>query len=222
MFDQIETFVLSTLQTVFDQFGWAGVFGLMAFENATGITPSEVILAFAGWMLIERHGLQPGHIFLGGLYAGLGSALGASITYWVARMGGRPVIDKFAGWFRLDASHIARAEEHVHKFGLGIILLGRLIPGVRTLVSIPAGLARIPFPKFLAATFVGTYIWCTLLIGVGYWLGHEWMLISRYLKQFLPFILVGGALVMLAYALFFYRAQIGAFLNGLNKEMDVE
>ena len=222
MFDQIETFVLSTLQTIFDQFGWAGVFGLMAFENATGITPSEVILAFAGWMLIERHGIHPGYILLGGLYAGLGSALGASITYWVARMGGRPVIEKFAGWFRLDASHIARAEEQVHKFGLGIILIGRLIPGIRTLVSIPAGLARIPFPKFLAATFIGTYVWCTLLIGVGYLLGREWMLISHYLKQFLPFILAGGVLVMLAYALFVYRAQIAAFLSGPRKEMDVE
>ncbi len=222
MFDQIETFVLSTLQTIFDQFGWAGVFGLMAFENATGITPSEIILAFAGWMLIERHGIHPGYIFLGGLYAGLGSALGASITYWVARLGGRPMIDKFAGWFHINAAHITRAEEQVHRFGLGLILIGRLIPGIRTLVSIPAGLARIPFLKFLLATFIGTYMWCTLLIGIGYLLGHEWMLISHYLKQYLPFILVGGVLVLGAYAFVVYRAQIMAFLKGPRKELDVE
>ena len=56
MFEQFETTILSALQSLFDQFGWAGVFGLMIFENATGITPNEIILTFAGWMLIERHG----------------------------------------------------------------------------------------------------------------------------------------------------------------------
>ena len=144
MFDQIETFVLSTLQTVFDQFGWAGVFGLMIFENATGITPSEIILAFAGWMLIERHGISPTFIPLAGLYAGLGSAIGASITYWVARLGGRPMIEKFARIFRIDMRYIEKVEEQCRKWGSGIVLVGRVIPGVRTLVSIPAGLVEQP------------------------------------------------------------------------------
>ncbi|MBI3162816.1 MAG: DedA family protein, partial [Chloroflexi bacterium] len=163
MLDQIESTILSTLQTLFDQFGWAGVFGLMIFENATGITPNEIILAFAGWMLIERHGIAPGFIFIGGLYAGLGSAIGASITYWVARFGGRPVIDRFIKFFRIDPSLITKVEEQMRNWGAGIVLIGRVIPGIRTLVSIPAGLAKIPFPKFFAATFIGAYIWCTLL-----------------------------------------------------------
>lgn len=163
MLDQIEATILSALQTIFDQFGWAGVFGLMVFENATGITPSEVILAFAGWMLIERHGIAPSFILLGGIYAGLGSAVGASITYWVARIGGRPMIDRFAKFFRLDPSLIAKSEEQMHKWGTGLVLIGRVIPGIRTLVSIPAGLAKIPFSKFFFATFIGAYIWCTLL-----------------------------------------------------------
>lgn len=59
MLDKWETMILSSLQVIFDEFGWAGVFGLMIFENVTGITPSEIILAFAGWMLIERHGIAP-------------------------------------------------------------------------------------------------------------------------------------------------------------------
>lgn len=205
MFDQIEAIILSTLQTVFDQFGWAGVFGLMIFENATGITPSEIILAFAGWMLIERHALHPSVIFLGGLYAGIGSAIGASITYWVARIGGRPVIEKFARFFRIDMALVARAEAQIHKFGTGLVLIGRVIPGVRTLISIPAGLVRIPFLKFFLATFAGAYVWCTLLIGIGYVLGHEWMLISQYIKQYLPFILAGGLLVVIGYLFFHFR-----------------
>ncbi|HSK66373.1 MAG TPA: DedA family protein, partial [Anaerolineales bacterium] len=141
MLDSIEQTILSALQTIFDQFGWFGVFCLMIFENATGITPSEIILAFAGWMLIERHGIPPTFIPLAGLYAGLGSAIGASITYWIARKGGRPLVDKFAKIFHIDLKYIEKVEEQSKKWGIGIVLVGRMIPGVRTLVSIPAGLA---------------------------------------------------------------------------------
>ena len=208
MLDKIETTILSALQMIFDEFGWAGVFGLMVFENATGITPSEVILAFAGWMLIERHSISPAFILLGGLYAGLGSAIGASITYWVARIGGRPVVDKFARILRIDPVLIEKTESQMQKWGSGLVLVGRVIPGVRTLVSIPAGLAKIPFLKFFTATFIGAYIWCTLLIGAGYALGHEWMLVSAFIKQQLPLVLLLGVFVILAYIAYQYRANI--------------
>ena len=208
MLDKLETMILSSLQMIFDEFGWAGVFGLMIFENATGITPSEIILAFAGWMLIERHDIAPTFILLAGLYAGLGSTIGASITYWVARIGGRPIIDKFTKIFRIDMNMINKAEDQMHKWGSGLVLIGRVIPGVRTLISIPAGLARIPFPKFFIATFIGAYIWCTLLIGAGYALGHEWMLISDFIKTHLPLVLSFGVLGISAYLVYQYRAYL--------------
>lgn len=208
MLDSIEQTILSALQTIFDQFGWFGVFCLMIFENATGITPSEIILAFAGWMLIENHGLSASFIPLAGLYAGLGSAIGASITYWIARKGGRPLVDKFAKLFRIDLKYIEKVEEQCRKWGTGIVLVGRVIPGVRTLVSIPAGLARIPFVKFFVATFAGAYVWCTLLIGAGYLLGHEWMLISEYIKTHLPLIFMSGILLAAAYLVYHYRESL--------------
>lgn len=208
MLDQIEATILSVLQTIFDQFGWAGVFGLMVLENATGITPNEVILAFAGWMLIERHGIAPNFVLIGGIYAGLGSAVGASIIYWVARIGGRPMVDRFAKFFRLNLSLIAKSEEQMQKWGAGLVLVGRVLPGVRMLVSIPAGLAKIPFPKFFLATFIGAYIWCTLLIGAGYVLGHEWMLVGDYIKQHLPLVLSLGVLGISAYLVYQYRAHL--------------
>jgi len=219
MFDRIENTFLSATQTIFDQFGWVGVFGLMIFENATGITPSEIILAFAGWMLIERQGITPGFIFIGGLYAGLGSAIGASITYWVARFGGRPVIDRFTGIFRIDPSLINMAEEQMHRWGSGLILIGRVVPGIRTLISIPAGLAKIPFPKFFAATFIGAYVWCTALIGTGYLLGHEWILVSDFVKSHLPLVLSLVAFGIVAYLLYQFRENIPGLAwmrNGLS------
>jgi len=208
MFDQLEIIILSTLQTVYDQFGWFGVFLIMIFENATGITPSEIVLSLAGWMLIETHDIDPKMILLGGLYAGVGSTSGASITYWVARLGGRPIIEKFARWFRIDLRHLENVDAHVRRWGVGLVFFGRVIPGVRTLINIPAGLARIPFPKFFIATFLGAYLWCTLLIGTGYLLGHEWMLISHYLKATFPYLMAGGLTVIGAYGIFTYRASL--------------
>lgn len=205
MLDQLEHVILSTLQTVYDQFGWFGVFLMMIFENATGITPSEIVLSFAGWMLIESHGADPKIILLGGLYAGVGSALGSSLAYWVARLGGRPIVEKVSRWFRIDLKHLDTVDAHVQRWGIGLVFFGRVIPGVRTLVSIPAGLSRIPFGRFFVATFVGSTIWCTLLIGVGYLLGHEWMLISSYLKVYFPYIMVGGIVVLTLYVLYTYR-----------------
>ena len=213
MFEQIETTILSALQNIFDQFGWVGVFGLMIFENATGITPSEIILAFAGWMLIERHGISPAFIPLGGLYAGLGSAIGASITYWVARLGGRPVVDRFAGIFRIEPILIAKAEDQMHRWGSGLVLIGRIIPGIRTLISIPAGLAKISFLKFFVATFIGAYVWCTLLIGAGYILGHEWMLISEYIKTHLPLVFSLGLVASLVYLAYHFRETLKALIE---------
>ena len=138
--------------------------------------------------MIAEHQLPISMIFLGGLYAAIGSVLGASITYWVARLGGRPLVDRIARWVRIRPAHIARAEQQFQRWGAGLVLGGRVIPGIRTLISIPAGLARMNFPKFLAATFTGAYIWCTLLIGAGYLLGHEWPMISNYVKQWFPYL----------------------------------
>lgn len=189
------------LQNLFDAWGWFGVAGMMAFENLTGITPSEIILALAGWMLISEHQLPLSLIFLGGFYAALGSVLGASGTYWIARLGGRPLVDRLARWVRIQPEHITRSEQQFHRWGTGLVLIGRMIPGIRTLVSIPAGLARMNFLKFTAATFIGAYAWCTLLIGAGYFLGHQWPLISNYVKQGLPYILFAGLLATGVYLL---------------------
>ena len=222
MLDTFEQTILSALQMIFDKFGWFGVFGLMVFENATGITPSEVILAFAGWMLIERHGISPAFIPLAGFYAGLGSAIGAFLTYWIARKGGRPLVDRFAKFFHIDLKYIEQIEQQCSKWGAGIVLVGRVIPGVRTLVSIPAGLVRIPFPKFFMATFAGAYVWCTILIGAGYVLGQEWKLISDYIKIHLPLIILLGLVIAAAYLVYHYRASLPLlrWMRQNNKELE--
>jgi membrane protein DedA with SNARE-associated domain len=215
---ELETIILSAAQAIYDAWGWLGVAALLTFENATGITPSEIILGLAGWMLIAEHQLPISMIFIGGLYSAIGSVLGASIAYWAARLGGRPLVDKFAHWVRIRPEHIARAEKQFQRWGAGLVLGGRVIPGIRTLISIPAGLARMNFPKFLIATFTGTYIWCTLLIGAGYLLGHEWPLISDYVKQSFPYLIVIGTLILVAYVLLTRRARRLALTEARNTD----
>jgi membrane protein DedA with SNARE-associated domain len=216
--NKLENQILSVLQTLYDAWGWFGVSGLLIFENATGITPSEIILGLAGWMLISEHQLPISMVFVGGFYTAIGSTLGASIPYWVARFGGRPLVDKLAHWVRISPTHITHAEQQFHRWGTGLVLVGRLIPGIRTLVSIPAGLARMKFLKFLAATFLGAYIWCALLIGAGTLLGHEWSMISNYVKQGFPFLVATGMLAMAIYLLLTHRAQLLAWAKTRNTD----
>jgi membrane protein DedA with SNARE-associated domain len=222
MLEPFEQTLLSMLQMIFDQFGWLGVFGLMIFENATGITPAEIILAFAGWMLIERHGVSASFIPLAGFYAGLGSTIGACIPYFVARIGGRPLVDRFARFFHIHLRYIEKIEGQCHKWGAWIVLVGRVLPGVRPLISIPAGLVRIPFPKFFLATFLGAYVWSTVLIGAGYVMGHEWHLISDYIRTHLLLVFVVGFLLILAYIIYYYRASIHLpkWMRSQEKEID--
>ena len=217
MINEIETIILTAAQSIYDAWGWLGVAALLVFENATGITPSEIILGLAGWMLIAEHQAHPSMIFLGGFYAAIGSVVGASIAYWVARLGGRPLVDKFARWVRIKPDHISNAEKQFQRWGTGLVLIGRVMPGIRTLISIPAGLAHMPFMAFFLATFSGAYIWCTLLIGAGYVLGHEWTLISAYLKQYLPFLLAGGGFALALYFWFTRRKLAYATIRNHNE-----
>ena len=191
MIAELETRIIATLQSIFDQFGWFGVAGLLAFENATGITPSEIILGLAGWILLAAHDAPPAMVLVGGLFAALGSTIGSSATYWLVRLGGRPAVDRVTRWLRIEPRQILSTEALLKRWGPGLILFGRMVPGVRTFVTIPAGLARMSFPQFLMFTFIGAYIWCTSIIGLGYVVGHEWPMISELVGRFTPWAIAG-------------------------------
>jgi membrane protein DedA with SNARE-associated domain len=203
---ELELQVVAALQIVFDRLGWLGVAGAMAFENATGILPSELVLGLAGWMLLAAHDAPPAGIFIGGLYAALGSAAGASATYWLARIGGRPVMDRLMRVFLVDPRHIRRAETLFQGWGPGLVLLGRLLPGVRTWITIPAGLAGMSFALFFCLTLMGSYLWCTLLIALGYALGHEWGVIRALVQRATPWTI--AALVVLGVLAWLVRRMV--------------
>lgn len=108
-----------------------------------------------------------------GLVIAVSSVASEIITYWVARIGGRALVERFSRWLKVDLRHMDRAESMFTRWGVGLVMFGRILPGVRTLVSVPAGMTRMNFGLFFGASFGGAYLWNTLLVAVGYLLGFN-------------------------------------------------
>jgi len=163
-----------------------------------------------------------GMVFVGALYAALGSTAGASVTYWLARLGGRPVVDRVARWLRVDPCYITRAEAQFRRWGPGVVLFGRLVPGVRTWVTVPAGLARMSYLQFVVFTLAGAYVWSALLIGVGYELGHAWWRVGDLVKQFAPWLVAAlvalGSLGLMTRWLVVQQQRRSAFVPVTNED----
>ena len=108
-----------------------------------------------------------------GLIIAVNSAVTEVITYWLARIGGRTLVERFSRWLKIDMKHYDRAESMFGRWGVGLVMFGRILPGVRTLVSVPAGMTRMNFGLFFGASLSGAYLWNTLLVAVGYLLGFN-------------------------------------------------
>lgn len=112
-------------------------------------------------------------ILVMGLLIAVNSVVTEIITYWLARIGGRTLVERFSRWLRVDMRHFDRAESMFTRWGVRLVLFGRILPGVRTLVSVPAGMTHMNFGLFFGASFGGAYVWNTLLVAVGYLLGFN-------------------------------------------------
>jgi membrane protein DedA with SNARE-associated domain len=108
-----------------------------------------------------------------GLLIATVSVIGETIVYWAARLGGRSLVYRFSRWLRLDTRDMDRAEALFLRWGIGLVVFGRILPGVRTAVSVPAGVTRMNFALFFSASFGGAYLWNTLLVGLSYLLGIQ-------------------------------------------------
>jgi membrane protein DedA with SNARE-associated domain len=155
---------------VIQSFGYAGVAFLMLAENLFPPIPSEVILPLTGF-LVEQGSL----VFLPALVvATVGSLVGALVLYALGRWGGRELILRHGRVLRLKEADLDRADGWFDRYGGAIVLFGRIVPGVRSLVSIPAGLSEMPLGRFVLLTALGSGVWNTLLIGLGWLLGENW------------------------------------------------
>jgi membrane protein DedA with SNARE-associated domain len=156
------------------ELGYLGLFAVMVAENLFPPIPSEAILPLAG-VQVSRGALT----FAGALaVATAGSLAGAAILYAVGRFGGRPLVLRLGPFLRVTPKQLERADAWFDRHGAWIVVLGRLVPGARSIVSIPAGMSEMPPLRFGLLTLAGSLAWNAVLIGAGRELGASWQTFS--------------------------------------------
>jgi membrane protein DedA with SNARE-associated domain len=159
-----------SLSQVLRDLGYAGLALLMLAETVFPPIPSEAVLPLAGY-LVERGDFNYVLVLL---TSTAGSVLGAMLLYEAARHGGRPFAERFLRFAHLRPEKLEDAERWFARRGALIVLLGRCVPGMRSLVSLPAGLLRMPRLQYLVLTLLGSAIWNAVLVTIGYLLGSQW------------------------------------------------
>ncbi len=174
----------------------------MAVESACIPLPSEIIMPLAGWMLIKEQSLPVTYTLVAGVYGALGNTIGSAIAYGVGMWGGRPFLEKYGRYILISRHDLDLADRWFDRSGSWSIFTSRLLPVVRTFISLPAGIARMHFVKFLVYTFLGSFIWSVGLAYGGYRLGEHWEQIRTVMRPFDPLVI---AFIVVLIALYIYR-----------------
>jgi membrane protein DedA with SNARE-associated domain len=187
---------------LYDAIGWPGVVFLMAIESACIPFPSEIIMPLAGWFLIEDRGHGLEYLFLAGFYGALGNLIGSLVAYYAGMWGGRPFLLRYGRWVLITPREIDLADRWFSRYGEITVFASRLLPVVRTFISLPAGIARMNIWRFSVLSFLGAYPWSMGLAWIGYLLGENWEDISNYMR---PVSIPIAVAVALLAAYFVYR-----------------
>ena len=192
---------MDTLLQLMESYGYGAMFIAMLLENANIPIPSEVVLGFAGF-LISQHIFDFWMTFAIACAAGV---IGSIISYWLGSYGGRPLLLKYGKYIFFNEHKFTIAENMFNKYGGAAVLICRCLPGVRTFISFPAGVARYPFWKFVIFTIIGTIPWTFLLVWAGSILGSHWRDLIQYNHVFLIAVVV--ICVIIAAFVFWKRHQ---------------
>jgi membrane protein DedA with SNARE-associated domain len=169
-------FIIGTISML----GYGGVVLMMAIESMCIPLPSEIIMPFAGYLV------STGEFSLWGvsIAGALGCVLGSTIAYWIGVWGGRPFIEKYGKYFLITKHDLDIADNFFNKYGNAAVFVSRLLPVVRTFISLPAGIAKMNFTQFIAYTFLGSLPFCYFLAYIGKKLGDNWNTLGAYFHKF--------------------------------------
>ncbi|MCI0811324.1 MAG: DedA family protein [Chloroflexi bacterium] len=197
----IENWFLDIITRVYEVMGWPGVVFLMGIESAAIPFPSELIMPLAGWLLIEAKGDSAWMLLMAAFYGALGNLLGSWVAYGISYKGGRPLLKKYGKYVLVTQNEVDRAEEWFQKYGEIAVFASRMLPVVRTFISVPAGIARMNIWKFSFYTFVGSYPWSLGLAYGGFKLGENWEDLRRVMRPF-DFPIAGIIIVVVAWFIY--------------------
>ena len=191
------------VQDVINQFGYFGVALLVIIENVFPPIPSEIVLPFAGFVAQQGSSAAQSDTSVIGMMiaATIGSVVGALILYFVSAAIGpdrlRAFVEKFGKWFGVKSSDLLRAEAWFDRRSLLAVLVGRCVPLIRSIVSIPAGFRRMKLSSFVVLTAIGSAVWNIALIGAGAVLKDQWDVVGDYVGVF-QWVVVAAIIVVLA------------------------
>lgn len=178
MFEFIEE-VLTAITNIIAAMGYWGVGIGMAIESANIPLPSEVILVFGGY-LVSIGRLE----FYMTVAAGtIGGMVGSSLSYYLGYKGGRPLLVKYGRYIGFSVKHLEMSEKWFDKYGEATVFFTRLMPIIRTFISLPAGIAKMHFGKFFIYSLLGSIPWSFLLVYIGLKLGQNWKAISPWFHR---------------------------------------
>ncbi|MFA5308677.1 MAG: DedA family protein [Dehalococcoidales bacterium] len=198
----IEHWLLDVISSTYNLLQWPGVIALMAIESACIPFPSEIIMPLAGWMLIKDLARPVSFVLLAGVFGAIGNTIGSVIAYYVGMWAGRPLLNKYGKYVLLSQHDLDIADRWFSRSGGWTVFVSRLLPVVRTYISLPAGIARMHIGKFLVYTFIGSFIWSTALAYGGYLLGEHWESLRNAMRPFDPIFI---AIIVILLGLYVYR-----------------
>ncbi len=193
MFHQFVVWLADTV----GQWGYPGIVVLMTLESSFFPFPSEIVIPPAAYLAAAGK-MDFSLIILSGT---LGSVLGAAFNYWLAICFGRPFIEKYGRYLLIRPEVLHKADLFFQRYGHISTFIGRLLPGIRQYISLPAGLARMNFPVFCAATGLGAGIWVLVLACMGYWFGQNEHVVLANLRYVTAVSVVGCLLVIAGFLL---------------------
>jgi len=181
--------------SIIDSIGYLGIFVTMTLESAGVPIPSEVVVPFAGYLSVR--GDMDFYAVV--LVSTLANLVGSIILYYIGLFYGRVFVIKYGKYLLLEESHLTYVEDLFSRYGSIITFVGRVTPGVRTYISIVAGMGKMAMPPFILYTVIGSFIWNWLLAYIGVLLGENWESIVPYLDM-----MAVVALILLAIFLYVY------------------
>jgi membrane protein DedA with SNARE-associated domain len=173
---ELSKFVINTISLL----GYTGILLTMAIESACIPLPSEIIMPFSGYLVTTGQFTMMGVTLAGAI----GNVLGSIVAYYVGVWGGRPFVERYGRYFLVSHRDIDVADRWFAKYGEAAVFFSRMLPVVRTFISLPAGIAKMNFPRFVIFTFVGALPWCYLLAYIGVRMGEEWDHLREYFHRF--------------------------------------
>jgi membrane protein DedA with SNARE-associated domain len=184
--EAIDSLVLPFIDALYSKLGYIGVVIAMTIESAAIPIPSELILPFAGWS-VSRGLVEPltggQWTYAGAVVAGVvGNTLGSLVGYAVGAFGGRPLVARYGRYVLISAHDLEVAESWFARYGEATVFFSRMLPIVRTFISVPAGVARMPLWRFLMFSILGAIPWVMLLVWGGMILGDHWLEIKQSLR----------------------------------------